>query len=185
VNLVWENRLSSTPCSILDSTSQRNPSRLAPRGLRPLPSRASAQVRFSRRVTRPNARSLNCNVTDIEENGVRLCLTVVDTPGFGDFVNNDERFAFCFPSPQAPSNMSLVGDQLLRTSSRVSTSIWNTRTWSTAKKSLTTVSMLACTSFSRRVTRKFPRNQLLSYVLISRQVSDQLTSSSCPVCTHA
>lgn len=27
---------------------------------------------------------------DIEENGVRLRLTVVDTPGFGDFVNNEE-----------------------------------------------------------------------------------------------
>lgn len=27
---------------------------------------------------------------DIEEAGVRLRLTVVDTPGFGDFVNNDE-----------------------------------------------------------------------------------------------
>jgi len=27
---------------------------------------------------------------DIEENGVRLRLTVIDTPGFGDFVNNDE-----------------------------------------------------------------------------------------------
>lgn len=27
---------------------------------------------------------------DIEENGVRLKLTVVDTPGFGDFVNNDD-----------------------------------------------------------------------------------------------
>ncbi|KAF2821249.1 Septin [Ophiobolus disseminans] len=26
---------------------------------------------------------------DIEENGVRLRLTVVDTPGFGDFINND------------------------------------------------------------------------------------------------
>lgn len=30
--------------------------------------------------------------SDIEENGVRLRLTVVDTPGFGDFVNNDERY---------------------------------------------------------------------------------------------
>ena len=29
---------------------------------------------------------------DIEENGVRLRLTVVDTPGFGDFVNNDDRY---------------------------------------------------------------------------------------------
>lgn len=28
---------------------------------------------------------------DIEENGVRLRLNVVDTPGFGDFVNNDDR----------------------------------------------------------------------------------------------
>lgn len=28
--------------------------------------------------------------TELEENGVRLRLTVVDTPGFGDFVNNDE-----------------------------------------------------------------------------------------------
>jgi septin 7 len=27
---------------------------------------------------------------DIEENGVRLRLTVVDTPGFGDFINNHE-----------------------------------------------------------------------------------------------
>lgn len=27
---------------------------------------------------------------DIEENGVRLRLTVVDTPGYGDFVNNSE-----------------------------------------------------------------------------------------------
>jgi septin 7 len=31
--------------------------------------------------------------SDIEENGVRLKLTVVDTPGFGDFVNNDEWYA--------------------------------------------------------------------------------------------
>jgi septin 7 len=28
---------------------------------------------------------------DIEENGVKLKLTVVDTPGFGDFINNDQR----------------------------------------------------------------------------------------------
>lgn len=28
--------------------------------------------------------------TDIEENRVRLRLNVVDTPGFGDFVNNDD-----------------------------------------------------------------------------------------------
>jgi len=34
--------------------------------------------------------SLNETATDIEENGVRLRLNVVDTPGFGDFVNNDD-----------------------------------------------------------------------------------------------
>lgn len=27
---------------------------------------------------------------DIEENGVKLRLTVVDTPGYGDFINNDD-----------------------------------------------------------------------------------------------
>jgi septin 7 len=27
---------------------------------------------------------------DIEESGVRLRLTVVDTPGYGDFINNDD-----------------------------------------------------------------------------------------------
>jgi septin 7 len=31
-------------------------------------------------------------LSDIEENGVRLRLTVVDTPGFGDFVNNRTRY---------------------------------------------------------------------------------------------
>lgn len=31
---------------------------------------------------------LSCS--DIEENGVRLRLNVVDTPGFGDFVNNSD-----------------------------------------------------------------------------------------------
>ena len=31
--------------------------------------------------------------TDIEENGVRLKLTVVDTPGYGDFINNDDAWA--------------------------------------------------------------------------------------------
>ena len=50
---------------------------------------------FSVRVTRLNTQRLNCDTTDIEENGVRLRLTVVDTPGFGDFVNNDERLVFC------------------------------------------------------------------------------------------
>ncbi|KAL3418302.1 septin [Phlyctema vagabunda] len=38
----------------------------------------------------PKTVSIQSISADIEENGVRLRLTVVDTPGFGDFVNNDE-----------------------------------------------------------------------------------------------
>ncbi|CAD6901040.1 unnamed protein product [Tilletia controversa] len=38
---------------------------------------------------RPKTVAIESISADIEENGVRLRLTVVDTPGFGDFVNND------------------------------------------------------------------------------------------------
>ncbi|KAI5286113.1 Cell division control protein 3 [Ascosphaera acerosa] len=38
----------------------------------------------------PKTVGIQSTSSDIEENGVRLRLTVVDTPGFGDFVNNDE-----------------------------------------------------------------------------------------------
>jgi septin 7 len=41
-------------------------------------------------VEHPKTVSIESIGADIEENGVRLRLTVVDTPGFGDFVNNDE-----------------------------------------------------------------------------------------------
>ena len=37
---------------------------------------------------RPKTVNIESISADIEENGVRLKLTVVDTPGFGDFVNN-------------------------------------------------------------------------------------------------
>jgi len=39
---------------------------------------------------RPKTVSIESISADIEESGVRLRLTVADTPGFGDFVNNDE-----------------------------------------------------------------------------------------------
>lgn len=38
----------------------------------------------------PKTVSIQSISADIEENGVRLRLTVIDTPGFGDFVNNDD-----------------------------------------------------------------------------------------------
>ncbi|PWN96120.1 putative cell division control protein CDC3 [Tilletiopsis washingtonensis] len=39
---------------------------------------------------RPKTVAIESISADIEENGVRLKLTVVDTPGFGDFINNDD-----------------------------------------------------------------------------------------------
>jgi septin 7 len=39
---------------------------------------------------RPKTFAIESISADIQETGVRLRLTVVDTPGFGDFVNNDE-----------------------------------------------------------------------------------------------
>ncbi|PWN24359.1 putative cell division control protein CDC3 [Jaminaea rosea] len=41
-------------------------------------------------MERPKTVAIESISADIEENGVRLKLTVVDTPGFADFVNNDE-----------------------------------------------------------------------------------------------
>lgn len=38
----------------------------------------------------PKTVSIQSTSADIEENGVRLRLSVIDTPGFGDFVNNDD-----------------------------------------------------------------------------------------------
>lgn len=66
---------------------------------------------------------------DIEESGVRLHLTVVDTPGFGDFVNNDERYGLS--SLKFPFSLFLkilAGGLLWRISSRALTRIWNKRT---------------------------------------------------------
>ena len=41
---------------------------------------------------RPKTVAIESISSDIEENGVRLRLNVVDTPGFGDYINNDERY---------------------------------------------------------------------------------------------
>lgn len=37
------------------------------------------------------------HTVDIEEKGVKLKLTIVDTPGFGDAVNNIQRYVFVMP----------------------------------------------------------------------------------------
>lgn len=43
---------------------------------------------------------------DIEEKGVKLKLTIVDTPGFGDAVNNTEWYASDSPQSLMKSNQS-------------------------------------------------------------------------------
>ena len=96
---------------------------------------------------------------DIEENGVRLHLTVVDTPGFGDFVNNDER---CVPlkTARSPLTVGLAGGLSSKTSSRGSTRTSSRRTASTARRLLITACTRVFTSFSppdTRKTRRFAR----------------------------
>ena len=70
--------------------------------------------------------------SDIEENGVRLRLTVVDTPGFGDFVNNDDRrvIPLLISSPTRTYSI-LAGNLSPRTLRLVSTLTWNKKTVST------------------------------------------------------
>jgi hypothetical protein len=62
-----------------------------PNDPKPLPYRASVPVTTLLLLPWPLRATLTNFSLDIEENGVRLRLTVVDTPGFGDFVNNDDR----------------------------------------------------------------------------------------------
>jgi predicted GTPase len=38
----------------------------------------------------PQTVAIQQNTVDIEENGVRLQLSIIDTPGFGDLLNNEE-----------------------------------------------------------------------------------------------
>ncbi|KAJ5906370.1 Cell division control protein 3 [Penicillium subrubescens] len=68
--------------------------------LRPIPRQlacmGTSHTITSQERTGPNADiipktvSIQSTSADIEENGVRLRLSVIDTPGFGDFVNNDD-----------------------------------------------------------------------------------------------
>jgi len=42
--------------------------------------------------------SITKSTVDIVEDGVNLRLTVIDTPGFGDAINNNERYLSCTQS---------------------------------------------------------------------------------------
>jgi len=49
---------------------------------------------------------LDASTVEIEERGVKLRLTVVDTPGFGDAIDNSDRYFL-------KKNFSLIGTQVL------------------------------------------------------------------------
>lgn len=40
--------------------------------------------------------SITSRTVELEEKGVRLKLTVVDTPGFGESINNQDRYYFIY-----------------------------------------------------------------------------------------
>jgi septin 7 len=42
-------------------------------------------------VESPKTVEIQSITADLDENGVKLRLNVVDTPGFGDFINNEDR----------------------------------------------------------------------------------------------
>lgn len=88
-NPAWESPPSSTRFSTRLFTLPRNPC------LRLLSDQGRLLLRASTLVSTEVAQYLHYSSKrpslDIEENGVRLHLTVVDTPGFGDFINNDDR----------------------------------------------------------------------------------------------
>ena len=58
----------------------------------------------------PRTVSISSISADIEENGVRLRLTVVDTPGFGDFVNNDDSWRPIVENIEARFDAYLVAE---------------------------------------------------------------------------
>ena len=95
---------------------------------------------------------------DIEENGVRLRLTVVDTPGFGDFVNNDEWYVQMALLRLPPlTRPGVAGSLSWRTLRLVSTRTSSRRTASTARRLLITACTRVFTSFSPLDTRKTRR----------------------------
>jgi hypothetical protein len=94
VKPVWESRPSSTPYSRHTSSTQRVGVRPMSLCVRPRRFRRSLMVRyflhgFSRLLSCLRRHSRVCLDAVITENGVRLRLNIVDTPGYGDQVNNE------------------------------------------------------------------------------------------------
>lgn len=61
----------------------------------PLPS-----VRFDYPLLYPDLRDPPNNGAELDEEGTRISLTIVDTPGFGDLIDNEARYVY--PEPVTP-----------------------------------------------------------------------------------
>jgi cell division control protein 11 len=62
-------------------------------GIRIKPVNVGVYFFFSQKVT--ISRRVNFYLSELEEDGVRIALTIVDTPGFGDNIDNE--FAYVQP----------------------------------------------------------------------------------------
>lgn len=85
--------------------------------------------------------------TELEEDGVRIALTVVDTPGFGDNIDNE--FACVFPGCRqgVANGVQTASRKLLDTSSVNTTTFWRKSLESSVTRaSGTTAFTLFCTS---------------------------------------
>jgi hypothetical protein len=93
VKPVWESRPSSTPYLLHTSSTRRAGVRLMSLCVRLRKFRRSLMVRsflcYFSAVTLPVASLTRIPDLVITENGVRLRLNIVDTPGYGDQVNNE------------------------------------------------------------------------------------------------
>ncbi|KAJ3416184.1 hypothetical protein HDV05_002829 [Chytridiales sp. JEL 0842] len=61
--------------------------------------------------------------TEIDENGVKLKLTVIETPGFGDFVNNEEAYRPILDNIQSRFDMYLEQENRVNRRNRIDTRV--------------------------------------------------------------
>ena len=92
----------------------------------------------------PQTVNISAISADIEENGVRLRLNVVDTPGFGDFVNNEDRYTASY----GVADSFLVGNPFWNASSHDLMHILRQRINLTGRTLLIIAFMLVSTLFN-------------------------------------
>ena len=99
--------------------------------------------------------SLNL-LSELEEDGIRIALTVVDTPGFGDNIDNAHSFVLISAFFYLDIHLISLGFRKLSTTSNVNMtiSLQNSRALNVTLVSGTTESMLFFISFLQLVMRK-------------------------------